>query len=127
MVTALIVPPNQHPQITQLCDDRTFLDLSVSRGTDFMCSAIATSLEKGIAIIYAQEGALLCLPGNRSVGNRIFIRSSFIPSLLRKIIFGFSFTIFLYILYRISGPENAVELKKKTESFSLPVSSYLLG
>ena len=71
MVTALIVPPNQHPQITQLCDDRTFLDFSVNRGTDFMCSAIATSLEKGIAIIYAQEGALLCLPGNRRVGNHI--------------------------------------------------------
>lgn len=71
MVTALIVPQNQHPQITQLCDDRAFLDLSVSRGTDFMCSAIATSLEKGIAIIYAQEGVLLCLPGNRRVGNRI--------------------------------------------------------
>lgn len=71
MVTALIVPPNQHPQITQLCDDRIFLDFSVSRGTDFMCSAIATSLEKGIAIIYAQDGALLCLPGNRRVGNRI--------------------------------------------------------
>ena len=71
MVTALIVPPNQHPQITQLCDDRIFLDLSVSRGTDFMCSAVAISLEKGIAIIYAQDGALLCLPGNRRVGNRI--------------------------------------------------------
>lgn len=71
MVTALIVPPNQHPQITQLCDDRTFLDLSVSRGSDFMCSAVAISLGKGIAIIYAQEGTLLCLPGNRSVGNRI--------------------------------------------------------
>ena len=71
MVTALIVLPNQHPQITQLCDDRAFLDLSVSRGTDSMCSAVAISLEKGIAIIYAQEGALLCLPGNRSVGNHI--------------------------------------------------------
>ena len=71
MVTALIVQPGQHPQITQLCDDRTFLDLSVSRGTGFMCSAVAISLEKGIAIIYAQEGALLCLPGNRRVGNRI--------------------------------------------------------
>ena len=71
MVTALIVPPGHHPQITQLCDNRTFLNLSVSLDTDFMCSAVAISLEKGIAIIYAQEGALLCLPGNRRGGNRI--------------------------------------------------------
>lgn len=78
MVTALIVQPNQHPQITQLCDDRTFLNLSVSRGTDFMCSAVAISLEKGIAIIYAQEGALLCLPGNRRVGNRIIVGTFYV-------------------------------------------------
>lgn len=71
MVTALIVQPNQHPQITQLCDDRTFLDLSVSRGTDFMCSAATLPLVENIAILYPQQGALLCLPGNRSVGNRI--------------------------------------------------------
>ena len=71
MVTALIVQPNQHPQITQLCDDRAFLDFSVSRGTDFMCSATAMSLEKDIAIIYAQESALLCLPGNRRVNDHI--------------------------------------------------------
>ena len=86
MVTALIVPPNQHPQITQLCDDRIFLDLSVSRGTDFMCSAIATSLEKGIAIIYAQESALLCLPGNRRVGNRIIAGTFYVVSVKDSIL-----------------------------------------
>ena len=71
MVTALIIRPNQHPQITQLCDSRTFLNLSVSLDTDFMCSATATHLEKDIAIIHAQEGVLLSLPGNRRVNDHI--------------------------------------------------------
>lgn len=71
MVTALVVQPNQHPQITQLCDNRSFLDLSVSRGTDFMCSAVALPLEDNLAVLYPQQGTLLCLPGNRRVGNRI--------------------------------------------------------
>ena len=78
MLTALIVQPGQHPQITQLCDDRTFLDLSVSRGTDFMCSAVAISLEKGIAIIYAQEGVPPCLPGNRKVNGHIIAGTFYI-------------------------------------------------
>jgi hypothetical protein len=71
MVTALIVSPGQHPQITQLCDDRSFLDFSVSRGIDFMCSAVVIPFEKDIAIIYAQESVLLSLPGNRRVDDRV--------------------------------------------------------
>lgn len=78
MTTALIIQPGQHPQITQLCDDRDFLNLSVSRDTDFMCSATATVLENGIAIIYAQEGVLLCLPGNRRAGNHIIAGTFYI-------------------------------------------------
>ena len=78
MVTALIVLPNQHPQITQLCDNRRFLDLSVSRGTDFMCSAAALPLVDGLAVLYPQQGALLCLPGNRRVNGHIIAGTFYI-------------------------------------------------
>lgn len=71
MVTALIVPPGQHPQITQLCDDGTFLDLSVSRGSDLLCSAATFSLDDDIVVIFPQQGPLHCLPGNRRVDGRI--------------------------------------------------------
>ena len=78
MVTALIVQPEQRPQITQLCDDRVFLDLSVSRGTDLMCTAVALSLEDGIVILYPSEGVSLCLSGNRRVGGRIIAGTFYI-------------------------------------------------
>ena len=78
MVTALIVQPCRHPQITQLCDDKDFLDLSVSRDADFICSATATPLEKDIAIIHSQEGASLCQAGNRRVKNRIIAGTFYI-------------------------------------------------
>ena len=71
MVTALMVKPNEHPCITQLCDDGKFLDLAVSLGTDMMCSARAMQLEKGVVILHACEGASLSLPGNRRVKRRI--------------------------------------------------------
>ena len=78
MITALIVQPGRHPQITQLCDDKDFLNLSVSRDTDFICSATATPLEKGIAIIHSQEGASLCQTGNRRVRDRIIAGTFYI-------------------------------------------------
>lgn len=78
MVTALIVLPNQHPQITQLCDNRRFLDLSVSRGTDFMCSAVTLPLVDGLAVLYPQQGALLYLPGNRKVNGHIIAGTFYI-------------------------------------------------
>ena len=78
MLTALIVLPNQHPQITQLCDNRVFLDLSVSRGTDSVCSAATLPLVENIAILYPQQGALLCLPGNRKVNGYIIAGTFYI-------------------------------------------------
>lgn len=78
MVTALIVQPNQHPQITQLCDDRAFLDLSVSRGTDFMCSTATLPLADGLVVLYPQQGALLCLAGNRRVNGHIIAGTFYI-------------------------------------------------
>lgn len=78
MVTALIIQPNQHPQITQLCDDRCFLDLSVSRGTDCICSAATLPLADGLAVLYPQQGAMLCLPGNRKVNGHIIAGTFYI-------------------------------------------------
>ena len=83
MITALIIQPNQHPQITQLCDDRIFLDLSVSRGTDFFCTAEVMPLDENLVILYPQQGALLCLPGNRKIKDHIIAGTFYIAGVNR--------------------------------------------
>ena len=71
MVTALMVKPDEHPLITHICDNTEFLNMAVSVDTIVPCSAQAIRLEKDIAIIHAQEGVLLSLPGNRRVNDHI--------------------------------------------------------
>lgn len=78
MVTALMIKPGQQPEITQLCDDRAFLDLAVSRDTGLTCTAVAMPLEKDIAVINPEEGVSLCLPGNRRVNDRIIAGTFYI-------------------------------------------------
>lgn len=81
MVTALMIKPGQQLEITQLCDDRSFLDLAVSRDTGLTCTAVAMTLAKGIAVIYPEEGVSLCLPGNRRVKDHIIAGTFYIAGI----------------------------------------------
>ena len=78
MVTALMVKPGEHPAITQLCDDRDYLNHAVSIGEDYLFTATATSLEKGIAIIHNTEYASALVAGNRRIGKRIIAGTFYI-------------------------------------------------
>lgn len=78
MVTALMVKPGEHPAITQLCDNRDYLNHAVSIGEDLVFTATATRLEKGIAIIHNSECASALVPSNRIVGKRILAGTFYI-------------------------------------------------
>lgn len=78
MVTALLVKPGEQPCITQLVDDRDYLDCAVSIGTDNLCTAATLTLKKEIAVIYAWEGTVMGLKGNRKVGKRIIAGTFYI-------------------------------------------------
>lgn len=78
MVTALMVKPGEHPAITQLCDDRDYLNHAVSIGEDLVFTATATRLEKGVGIIHNAECASALVPGNRRLGSRILAGTFYI-------------------------------------------------
>ena len=78
MVTALMVRPGEQPCVTQILDDGDFLNCAVSLGADFLCTAAAVSVERGIVAIYAWEGVMAGLPGNRKVGKRILAGTFYI-------------------------------------------------
>lgn len=78
MVTALMIRPMEHPRITQLCDNRDYLDHAVSEGTDMLCNASVLSVEKDIAAIYAQENLALSLHANRKISKRILCGTVYI-------------------------------------------------
>ena len=78
MVTALMLRPGEQPCVTQVLDDREFLNCAVSVGADFLCTAAAVPMERGIVAIYAWEGVMAGLPGNRKVGKRILAGTFYI-------------------------------------------------
>lgn len=78
MVTALMVKPGEQPCVTEICDDRDFLNCAVSIGANAMCTADTVSVERGIVAIYAWEGVMAGLPGNRKVGKRILAGTFYI-------------------------------------------------
>lgn len=69
MITALMVPPDGHPTITWLVDDRKFLDCAVSIDTDYSLTAAALEIEEGIIALYSEEGTLMMTPPNRQIGS----------------------------------------------------------
>lgn len=71
MVTALMVKPGEQPCVTQIRDDRDFLNCAVSIGANTMCTAVAIPVERGIVAIYAWEGVFAGLHGNQKIGKRI--------------------------------------------------------
>lgn len=78
MVTALMVKPGEHPAITQLCNDRDYLNLAISVGEDLLLTATASCLEEGIAIIHSTEYAPTLATANRRVGQRIIAGTFYI-------------------------------------------------
>lgn len=78
MVTALMIRPGERPCVTQILDDGNFLNCAVSLGADFLCTAATVSVERGIVAIYAWEGVMAGLPGNRKVGKRILAGTFYI-------------------------------------------------
>ena len=78
MVTALMVKPGEKPCVSQILDDAGFLNAAVSRGADMLCTAAAVPVERGIVAIYAWEGVMAGLPGNRKVGKRILAGTFYI-------------------------------------------------
>ena len=82
MVTALMVKPGGHPTITQLVDDRKYLDSAVSVDADYMLTAAALKIEDGIAALYSYEGSLMSLPPNRQMGSKIIAGTFYVVGVL---------------------------------------------
>lgn len=78
MVTALMIRPGEQPCVSQILDDADFLNAAVSYGADMLCTAAAVPVERGIIAIYAWEGVMAGLPGNRKVGKRILAATFYI-------------------------------------------------
>ena len=78
MLTALMVKPGEQPCVTEIKDDREFLNCAVSYGADMLCTAAVVPVERGIVAIYAWEGVMAGLPGNRKVGKRILAGTFYI-------------------------------------------------
>ena len=71
MVTALMVKPGEQPCVASLVDDGDYLNAVVSIGATLLCSAAVLPIERDVVAIYAWEGAMAGLRGNRKVGKRI--------------------------------------------------------
>jgi len=71
MITALMLKPGEQPCTTQIVDSRNFLNCAVSLDADFVCTAAAVPVERGVVAIYAWEGLMAGLKANRKVGKRI--------------------------------------------------------
>lgn len=71
MVTALMVKPGEQPRVVHLVDDRDYLNAVVSIGATLMCTAAVLPIEKDMVALYAWDGVMAGLRGNRKVGKRI--------------------------------------------------------
>lgn len=71
MIKALMVKPEEKPHVVSLVDDGDYLDAAVSIGATLMCSAAVLPIEKDVVAIYAWEGVMAGLKGNRKIGKRI--------------------------------------------------------
>lgn len=82
MVTALMVKPDGHPTITQLVDNREYLNCAVSIDTEYALTATALNIEDGIAAIHSDEGMLMVTPPNRQIGTKIIAGTFYIVGIL---------------------------------------------
>ena len=84
MVTALMIEPNQHPCITQLCCDGLYLNYAVSKDCDTLCCADMFALEKDIVVVYAADGVFYGMKPNRRIGKRILTGTFYITKIKNK-------------------------------------------
>lgn len=71
MITALMVEPNKHPEVTQLATDLDSMQKAVSIGADYQGLIELIPLGEGVCLLCNEEGKLIGLPGNRSVGRDV--------------------------------------------------------
>ena len=64
-----MVAPGLQPIATELYKDRNFIQKAVSIGAESLCSVGEIPLGR-VAILYGEEAAIYCAPGNRRVGDR---------------------------------------------------------
>ena len=78
MVTALMIPPGEHPCPTLLCDDGNYLNHAVSIGADTCYTAKADRVEDGVAVLYGYEADMLDGTGNRRINGCIYAGTIYI-------------------------------------------------
>lgn len=71
MIDALMVKPGEQACVTGILDDTDYLNALVSIGATLMCTAAILPIEKDVVAIYAWEGVMAGLKGNRKIGKRI--------------------------------------------------------
>ena len=70
-ITALMVEPNKHPEITQLATDLDSLQKAVSIGADYQGLIELISLDENTLLLCNEEGKIIGLPGNRCLGRDV--------------------------------------------------------
>ena len=82
MVTALMVKPGEKPCVVSLLDDGDYLNAVVSIGATLMCMAAVLPIEKDVVAIYAWEGVMAGLKGNRKIGKRIIAGTFYVVRIM---------------------------------------------
>ena len=82
MVTALMVKPGEKPCVVSLLDDGDYLNAVVSIGATLMCTAAVLPIEKDVVAIYAWEGVMAGLKGNRKIGKRIIAGTFYVVRIM---------------------------------------------
>ena len=82
MVTALMVKPGEKPCVVSLLDDGEYLNAVVSIGATLMCMAAVLPIEKDVVAIYAWEGVMAGLKGNRKIGKRIIAGTFYVVRIM---------------------------------------------
>ena len=70
-IKAIMVKPKETPKTTELKVSIDSFNKAVSVDTDYDCLACCKRLERGVYILYADEGGVLFFPPNRRIGDDI--------------------------------------------------------
>lgn len=68
-ITVLMLAPGMQPVAMELYKDRNFIQRAVSIGAESLCSVGEIPLDSA-TVLYGEEAAVYCAPGNRRVGDR---------------------------------------------------------
>lgn len=70
-IQAIMVWPGEHPCITELLNDRKFLDFAVGLGSAYSGDAVLIRLSDTAGILYNDLAFLSDLKGNHKIGSRL--------------------------------------------------------